>query len=110
MAIVTKCRVDSIIGAVVTMFKDDWWSSIRSLPESSGELVEERTRLVKMFKSTLSGDLQIVDGMDTLRAALNLARLVALAGPPVGPCLREGLRKGGPGIDLDGLLAGVSRQ
>merc|ERR1712228_891529 len=63
-----------------------------------------------MGKATLSGDLQIVDGMDTLTASLNLARLVALAGAPAGPFLRDGLRKGGPGIDLDGLLSGVSRQ
>merc|ERR1719323_2931780 len=48
--------------------------------------------------------------MDTLTGALNLARLVALAAAPAGPFLREGLRKGGPGVDLDAFLAGVSRQ
>uniref|UniRef100_A0A7S4W6C5 Uncharacterized protein n=1 Tax=Alexandrium monilatum TaxID=311494 RepID=A0A7S4W6C5_9DINO len=109
-SILSKCRVDSIIGAVVTMFKDDWWSRVRCLAESGEGMSEERGRLAKVFKATLSGDLQVVDGMDTLTAALNVARLVALAQPPVGPFVREALRKGGPGVDLDGMLAGVSKQ
>uniref|UniRef100_A0A7S4VG20 Uncharacterized protein n=1 Tax=Alexandrium monilatum TaxID=311494 RepID=A0A7S4VG20_9DINO len=52
----------------------------------------------------------VVDGTDALAAAPSVARLVALAQPPVGPFVREALRKGGPGVDLDGMLAGVSKQ
>jgi len=110
LTIISKCRVDSIIGAVVTMFKDDWWEQVRSLAESGQSMSEERGRLTKVFRATLSGDVQVVDGMDTLTATLNLARLVTLAQPPVGPFIREALRKGGPGVDLDGMLAGVSKQ
>jgi len=129
LAMISKCRLDSVVSAVVTMFKDDWWSRVRSQADGSeGLLAEERGRLSKVLKATLAGDIQIVDGMDTLTAALNVARLVALAGPPVGPFLREGcrqetdhqqptmiqeiqgLRKSSHGIDLDSLLAGISKQ
>lgn len=111
LAIISKCRLDSVVGAVVTMFKDDWWSRVRSQADGGeGVLAEERGRLSKVLKASLAGDLQIVDGMDTLTAALNVTRLVVLAGPPAGPFLRQGLRKGGPGIDLESLLVGISKQ
>lgn len=104
------CRIDSAMGCVVALLKDDWWASVVALVGAQANLHEERARLVRALKATLSGDLQVVDGMDTLTAALNLARLVALAGPPAGPFLRAALRKGGSGVDLDEMLAGVSRQ
>lgn len=109
--IVKKCRVDSIIGAVVTLFKDGWWTRVQALSADDRKaLAEERARLIDILKATLSGDVQVVDGMDTLTAALNIARLVALTSSPAGAFLRAGLRRGGPGVDLDGLLAGVSQQ
>lgn len=111
LSIISKCRLDSVVGAVVTLFKDDWWSRVRSQADGGeGALAEERGRLSKVLKATLAGDIQIVDGMDTLAAILNVTRLVALAGPPAGPFLREGLRKGSRGIDLESLLEGISKQ
>lgn len=106
--IIDKCRVDSIIGAVVSMFKDDWWLRVQAAAEDHRSLAEERTRVVEILKATLSGDVQVVDGMDTLTAALNVARLVALAGGPVGAFLRSGLVAAG--VDLNVMLAGVSQQ
>eukprot|EP00445_Apocalathium_hangoei_P021287 CAMPEP_0203912330 /NCGR_PEP_ID=MMETSP0359-20131031/53413_1 /ASSEMBLY_ACC=CAM_ASM_000338 /TAXON_ID=268821 /ORGANISM="Scrippsiella Hangoei, Strain SHTV-5" /LENGTH=769 /DNA_ID=CAMNT_0050838243 /DNA_START=56 /DNA_END=2362 /DNA_ORIENTATION=- len=116
--IIKKCRVDSIIGAVVTMFKDDWWSIVQAMSpdEDRKDLPEERARLIEILKATLSGDVQIVDGMDTLTASLNIARLVALARAPAGAFLRASLRTGigavanAGAIDLDALLRGVSQQ
>ena len=35
-------------------------------------MVGERARLGKVLKSTLSGDIQIIDGMDALTATLNI--------------------------------------
>jgi len=110
LEIVRGSRVDSVIGAVVTLFKDDWWQSVQGLAARGEPLGEERLRLAKVLKATLSGDLQIVDGMDTITATLNVARLVVLAHPPTGTFLRAGLRKGGPGVALDEMLAGVSKQ
>lgn len=110
--VIVKCRVDSIIGAIVTLFKDDWWAQIQGLsPEDRPALAQERQRLVEVLKATLSGDLQIVDGMDTLTAALNICRLVALARAPAGATLRAALRRGGgAGLDLAAMLGGVSQQ
>jgi len=103
-------RVDSIIGAVVTMFKDDWWPQVLLAGEDQLRLAQERLRMVDIFRNTLSGDVQVVDGMDTLTAALNIARLVALNRGPAGVFLRASLRKGGQGLDLDALLGNVSQQ
>eukprot|EP00933_Yihiella_yeosuensis_P081126 TRINITY_DN94675_c0_g1_i1.p1 TRINITY_DN94675_c0_g1~~TRINITY_DN94675_c0_g1_i1.p1 ORF type:complete len:505 (-),score=123.69 TRINITY_DN94675_c0_g1_i1:67-1557(-) len=111
--IVNSSRVDAIIGAVVTLFKDDWWPLVvekASMPPGCS-LGEERSQLVKMMNATLSGDVQIIDGMDTLTAALNIARLVALASSPAAAFLRNGLRKGSAGsIDLEAMLNNISKQ
>jgi len=108
--IIQRCRVDSVIGALVTTFKDDWWAHVMNNSHERTALGDECQRLVKLLKATLSGDVQIVDGMDTLTASLNIVRLVALARPPAGPQLRARLRGEGTGLDLDGMLAGISTQ
>eukprot|EP00405_Crypthecodinium_cohnii_P059499 CAMPEP_0206634070 /NCGR_PEP_ID=MMETSP0325_2-20121206/69838_1 /ASSEMBLY_ACC=CAM_ASM_000347 /TAXON_ID=2866 /ORGANISM="Crypthecodinium cohnii, Strain Seligo" /LENGTH=740 /DNA_ID=CAMNT_0054159827 /DNA_START=230 /DNA_END=2448 /DNA_ORIENTATION=- len=113
LEIIQKCRVDSIIGAVVTLFKDDWWRRVQALQpnEQKQEVNEELERLIDILKATLSGDVQIVDGMDTLTAALNILRLVSLAKCPAALPLRTALRGGSAGrLDLEKLLNGVSQQ
>lgn len=106
--IIEHCRTDSVIGAVVVLFKDDWWSRVSAGPAACS-LNDERTRLVKVLKSTLSGGLQVIDGMDTLTGTLNIARLVVMTQAPFGNFMRAALGKGCT-LDLDSLLAGVSMQ
>merc|ERR1719296_379029 len=49
--------------------------------------------------------------MDTLTAALNVARLVALSRSPAAAYLRQALRRGAAGgLDLEAMLANVSQQ
>lgn len=108
--IIKGSRTDAVMGAVVTLFKDDWWRLVQAKVSNGQSLADERNRLVDILKVCLSGDIQIVDGMDTLAGALNIARLVALAAPPAGPYLRAALVRGGVGLDLESLLAGISKQ
>eukprot|EP00928_Gymnodinium_smaydae_P025925 TRINITY_DN20510_c0_g1_i1.p1 TRINITY_DN20510_c0_g1~~TRINITY_DN20510_c0_g1_i1.p1 ORF type:complete len:607 (-),score=117.89 TRINITY_DN20510_c0_g1_i1:46-1632(-) len=109
--IVQKSRIDSIIGALVSSFKEDWWPKVCELDASSDELRVERSRLVRMLLATLDGDIKIVDGMDTLTAALNIVRLVALAKSPAAAFLRESLRRNAKdSIDLDAMLKRISGQ
>eukprot|EP00928_Gymnodinium_smaydae_P025926 TRINITY_DN20510_c0_g1_i2.p2 TRINITY_DN20510_c0_g1~~TRINITY_DN20510_c0_g1_i2.p2 ORF type:complete len:145 (-),score=47.24 TRINITY_DN20510_c0_g1_i2:46-480(-) len=64
-----------------------------------------------MLLATLDGDIKIVDGMDTLTAALNIVRLVALAKSPAAAFLRESLRRNAKdSIDLDAMLKRISGQ
>eukprot|EP00929_Paragymnodinium_shiwhaense_P060413 TRINITY_DN30177_c0_g1_i2.p2 TRINITY_DN30177_c0_g1~~TRINITY_DN30177_c0_g1_i2.p2 ORF type:complete len:190 (+),score=64.60 TRINITY_DN30177_c0_g1_i2:515-1084(+) len=110
LGIVKKCRVDSAVGAIVTAFKEDWWAQVQSLSSDGASLQDERLRLTKLLRLTLSGELQIVDGMDTLTGTLNILRLVVLAKTPAGEYLREALRKDGPGVDVEALLKNISAQ
>merc|ERR1712070_191612 len=64
MQIIKDCRVDAVVGEVVTTFKEDWWSIVRSKTEKGESLQEEKNQMVEMFKANLSGDIQIIDGMD----------------------------------------------
>jgi len=110
LELIKKCRVDAVVGELVTTFKEDWWANVQARAAKGEAMQEERNQMVEIFKVNLSGSIQIIDGMDALTATLNIARLVALAGQPVGEILRSSLRKGGPGIDLDGMLKGISEQ
>ncbi|CAE7760975.1 unnamed protein product, partial [Symbiodinium pilosum] len=76
--------------------------------ESSADLAEQRSQLVSVLSSTLSGEVQIIDGMDTLTAALNIARLVALSKLPLCASMRESLNK--PPLQLVAKLNNISKQ
>jgi len=112
LEIINASHVDAIIGAVVTLFKDDWWPRVVSQASlSDGNLSAERKQLVQVLSCTLAGEVQIIDGMDTLTAALNIARLVALAKTPAAAFLREALRRDAAGcIDLEAKLLNISKQ
>ena len=60
------------IGSVVTLFKDDWWKRVVEVP---ADLAEQRSQLVSVLTWTLSGEVQIIDGMD---ARKRLERVVVL--------------------------------
>lgn len=111
--IMDRSRVDAVVGAMVTLFKEDWWLRAQNAAAVGGPLTEDLRRLLKVLRNALGGEVQIVDGMDTLVAGLNLARLVALAKGPLGDALRPALTGSGSGpdaVNLDALLAGISGQ
>lgn len=110
LELITKCRIDAVVGEITTTFREDWWPLVLARAEKGEGIQEERSQLVEVLKVNLSGSIQITDGMDALTATLNLTRLVALARTPVGETLRASLRKGGSGVDLDGMLKGISEQ
>eukprot|EP00439_Symbiodinium_sp_Y106_P044270 s1661_g5.t1 len=87
LKVVQSSRVDAVIGSVVSLFKDDWW---RRVSQNSGEMAEQRSQLISVLTATLSGEVQIIDGMDTLTAALNILRLVALSKLPAGAFMKLG--------------------
>merc|ERR1712007_233135 len=43
--IIQKCRIDAVIGAVVTTFKEDWWSHVQAAVEKGDGLQEECQQL-----------------------------------------------------------------
>ncbi|CAK9040338.1 Hypothetical protein SCF082_LOCUS23488 [Durusdinium trenchii] len=108
LEIIQGSRVDAVIGSVVTLFKDDWWKEVLARTDDLGDL---RLQLLKVLEATLSGEVQITDAMDTLTAALNICRLVALSKLPQAEILRQALRPGsGKHLDLEARLATISKQ
>ncbi|CAE6938393.1 unnamed protein product, partial [Symbiodinium sp. KB8] len=105
LRVIQSSRVDAVIGSVVSLFKDDWW---RRVSQSSGEMAEQRSQLMSVLTATLSGEVQIIDGMDTLTAALNILRLVALSKMPAGAFMRESLEK--VPLQLTAKLNNISKQ
>ncbi|CAE6926730.1 unnamed protein product, partial [Symbiodinium sp. CCMP2456] len=105
LRVIQSSRVDAVIGSVVSLFKDDWW---RRVSQNSGEMAEQRSQLISVLTATLSGEVQIIDGMDTLTAALNILRLVALSKLPAGAFMRESLEK--VPLQLTAKLNNISKQ
>eukprot|EP00434_Breviolum_minutum_P021572 symbB.v1.2.019040.t1/scaffold1537.1/size118942/5 len=62
-----------------------------------------------VLEATLSGEVQIIDAMDTLAAALNICRLVALTKTQQAEFIRQALQPG-KHLDLEAMLAKISKQ
>ncbi|CAJ1364461.1 unnamed protein product [Effrenium voratum] len=101
LEIINQSRIDAVIGSIVTLFKDDWWRCFCEAPD--GAL---KGQLLAVLKATLSGEVQIVDAMDTLTAALNMVRLVVLSKMPQAAPLKEALADFG----LEAKLGNISKQ
>lgn len=111
LEIITGSRVDAVIGSVVTLFKDDWWSEVTKTQKES-ELLELRLQLLKVLEATLAGEVQIIDAMDTLTSALNICRLIALSKSQQADFMRQALHGTATGkhLDLEAMLGKISKQ
>jgi len=82
---VKDCKIDQGIGMTVCAFKDDWWgcvmssSAIDSADVSDrkhvNEVAMEKQALEEILQETLSGEIQIKDGMETIKSGLNICIL-----------------------------------
>ncbi|KAF4665067.1 hypothetical protein FOL47_004819 [Perkinsus chesapeaki] len=79
--------VDQVIGIILKLYKDDWWSEVLKQPHVV------RLSLVNRFRdavtAALSGDFKVVDGTDTIIGAANWCRLVWLADPTTNATARH---------------------
>lgn len=111
LEIINGSRIDAVIGSVVTLFKDDWWSEVTKTHKES-ELLELRLQLLKVLEATLAGEVQIIDAMDTLTSALNICRLIALSKSQQADFMRQALcgTAKGKHLDLEAMLGKISQQ
>lgn len=86
VTIIKTVKVDILVGGVVTNARNDWWEFLRNpetrKPDSKDQSDQKpalRYIALQLIACTLDGSITIVDGMDTLMAALNFARLLLLS-------------------------------
>ncbi|KAF4689955.1 hypothetical protein FOZ60_000966 [Perkinsus olseni] len=71
--------VDEVVGIVLKLYKDDWWTEVLQQPGVVRlSLVD---RFTQAIQAALTGDFKVVDGTDTIIGAINWCRLVWLADP-----------------------------
>jgi len=82
--IINTCKIDKLVGGVVTNARNDWWDHFQHYAEAkkTSEKLEFPIlayQALLMLQATLKGNIRIIDGMDTLVAGLNFARLIMMA-------------------------------
>jgi hypothetical protein len=97
--IATKSKVDAAAGTAITELQKAWYARVQ---EAGSVDASDAQAMEKVLRASLMGEMQILDGMDTLVAALNWVRLVQL-----NPVARNSWPKG---LDLDAMLAGLGAQ
>ena len=70
MSCATTSKVDSAAGTAVTALKEGWWQHVQGATMTP----EDGKILQKVVVTNFRGDMQILDGMDTLTATLNWVR------------------------------------
>eukprot|EP00397_Hematodinium_sp_SG-2012_P030786 GEMP01032631.1.p1 GENE.GEMP01032631.1~~GEMP01032631.1.p1 ORF type:complete len:570 (+),score=133.40 GEMP01032631.1:33-1712(+) len=77
--IINNIKVDVLVGGVVTNARNDWWDYLQHHKEKGNQEPALRYLALLLVDSTLNGKITIVDGMDTLVAALNFVRLLLMS-------------------------------
>ncbi|EER04726.1 hypothetical protein Pmar_PMAR013252 [Perkinsus marinus ATCC 50983] len=72
-------RVDQVVGIILKLYKDDWWSEVLQQPDVVRlSLVDKFTQAIQ---TALTGDFKVVDGTDTIIGAVNWCIMIWLADP-----------------------------